>query len=488
MAHLLAQTLVLSLGAVALALPLAQGMIGATDALFRASAEDGPPHWMRFDLDAPLVAAAVAAAVVTALLTGILPALRAGAASGQTLHQGGRVASGSAFVRVSRLLVVGEIALSCVLLIAAATIVQSIRDLERFDLGMRTDGVLTARIGLFEGKYPDDTAIRAYAAALLRALRADPAVVDATLSSSLPGLMGENVDVLPPGVPMPPGGLPNPGHSAVDAGFFATMGATLVAGRAFTDADRADAAPVMIVDETFVRRFVPDGRAVGRAFVVDPLDETPVTATVVGVVRPIQMEDVDDAIEPAVLTPFAQRPARFFSVLVRTRGAPAAFGERLRAIVGALDADTPAYWIRTYDDVLREATFGERVLVRVFGGFGLVALLLAAAGLYGVVAFSVAQRTREIGVRRALGESDGSVLATVGARSAVQVLAGLALGALGGVPFARLLAASINQPVDGAVAGWLAVIGLLALVAAVAVLVPARRALQVDPIVALRHE
>lgn len=486
--QLLAQTSLLAALALLLALPLAHWMVGATEALFRQSLEDGPPHWMHFSLDGRVLALAVGAAALTALLTGILPALRAGAEGGGLVRESERGGGGALFARASRALVVGEIALSCALLIAAAVLVEAVQRLDRFDLGLRTDRVLTARVGLFPERFADDVAVRRYVDALLLSLRSDPAVVDATVSSSLPGLMGENIDVLAEGMPPPAGGMPNPGYSAVDEGFQRAMGATLVEGRFFGPEDNADSAPVAVVDAEFAARLAPDGEALGRRFVLDPLGAGMHAVTVVGVVRPLQMDDIDDTREPSVLVPFAQRPARFFSVLVRTRAEPAGFAARLSELAAAVDADTPVYWVRTYDTVLHEATFGERVLVRVFGAFGAVALLLAAAGLYGVIAFSVGQRTREIGVRRALGAPDRRVLSTVAGRSAWQIGAGLALGVLLGVPFAQMLAAPISHVVQVTPASTLVVVLALAAVAALATWIPARRALRIEPLAALRHE
>ena len=484
---LLAQTGLLALVALALALPLASALLHGTLALFAASAQDGPPGWMQFGIGMPVVALAVAATAATVLAAGVLPAMRAASSRDLALREGGRGTDGG-FARASRWLVSGEIAASCALLIAAAVMVQAVRHMDRFDLGMRTDGVLTARVALFEGGYPDEAALREYAQRLLAELRADPAVVSASLGTSLPGLMGDNLDVLAQGAALPRDGLPNPGYSAVDPEFFSGMGLELVAGRFLAETDRADTDPVIVVDQTFVERIAGGGDVVGKRFVVDPLAPGARTATVVGVVRPVQMEDIDDAREPAFFAPWTQDPGRYFSIFVRTRGEPLAYAQRLREIAASLDGDTPMYWLRDYDQVLREATFGERVLARIFGAFGAVALLIAAAGLYGVVAFAVGQRTREIGVRRALGAPDGRVLRAVAGRSAIQVFAGLALGVALGIPFARLLAAQIPEAAQGAGAAGAAVVLLLAAVAAAAAWLPARRALRIEPLAALRHD
>jgi hypothetical protein len=301
--------------------------------------------------------------------------------------------------------------------------------------------------------------------------------------------MGANVDVLERGAPVPANGIANVGSSAVDAGFARAMGATIVAGRFFEAADRDSGERRIVVDETFVRQFVPDGNAVGRRFVLDPAGgESRREATVIGVIRPVQMDDIDDQREASVFELFGQSPARYFSVLLRARGSSLDLSDHLMQIAAGIDPDTPVYWLRSYEQVLNEATFGVRMLGRIFSGFGVIALLMAAAGLYGVVAFAVAQRTREIGLRRALGAPDARVLASVAGRNLIQVGAGLALGLALGLPFARWLASPIAHLAGVEASAWLSVVGALALTSMLAVWLPARRALRVDPMVALRHD
>lgn len=482
-AHLLAQTSLLAGLALLIALPLAQGLIVATLAVFRNTSEDGPPQWMRFELDGRMLAFAAACALATAVVTAVLPALRAGNAGGS----GARVHSGRGFARASRVLVVGEVALSCALLIAAAVMTQAVMRLDRFDLGFDTTRVLTARIALFEGRYPDAASIRGYQQRLRERLQRDPEVESVTLSTSLPGLIGEDVDVLERGLPRPPEGLPNVGYSQVDEHFAQAAGLQLVEGRFLERRDFAPGERAIVVDQTFAARFGHEGRVLGTRFLLESAGGGEREATVVGVVRPVQMDDIDDPLQPSVFDPLTGAP-RHFSVLVRTRGTPDAYADGLMRAVAEVDPDTPAYWVRGYDAVLQEATLGVRMLSRIFGGFGLVALLLAAAGLYGVVAFAVAQRTREIGVRRALGAPDARVLASVGGRSLGQVGLGLVLGMALGLPFAWTLAAPLAHLVQVEASAWLWVLVTLAVVALFAVWLPARRALRVEPMSALRQD
>ena len=191
---------------------------------------------------------------------------------------------------------------------------------------------------------------------------------------------------------------------------------------------------------------------------------------------------------PTMLVPLRQDPGRIVSLAIRTRGDPASFAPRLAEIMREVDADTPLYWVRDYRTIIESVTYGERVIAQWFGAFGLVALLLAGAGLYGVMAFSVGQRIREIGVRRALGAPDARVLRSLFARSLVQLGLGLAIGLAIGIPFTNALTGALKAIERGNAGVVLAALAVLVAAALLATLIPARRALRVDPMVALRYE
>jgi predicted permease len=484
--HLLSQSLLLAGIACVIALPL--GWLGAhwVEQVFR-NAEEGPPHWMHFGIDANLIGFAVLAALATGIVSGLLPALRVGTGVNDALRDDSRAVAGGAFARISRGLVIGEIALSCVLLVAAGVLVRGIGGYETRDFGIDPRGLLTARVGLPEAAYADGARQVALFERLGERLRAEPGVVAAGLGTTLPGLISDGYRIAPfgaapddPRVPVYAGNI--------DDHFATTYRLRLEQGRLFDSSDRADTTPVAIVDRTFAERFADGGPVLGRRFVLDPDDPASDTVTVVGVIAGVQLDDLDDDARPAMLMPLRQQPARFASVAVRTRGDPGAFATRLVEIVREVEPDAPAYWVRTYDRVVREAVFGQWVLARLFTAFGLVALFLAAAGLYGVIAFSVRQRTREIGVRRALGAPTARLLRGLLGRCAWQVGMGLALGLVFAWPFASLLVGPLRGFDPAAPRVYALVLGALALVAIAAILVPARRALRIDPLIALRHE
>jgi predicted permease len=487
-AHLLAESLLLSLFATVLALLLARAGVSWQQSLMRQS--ESFPQWLHFDIDRTVVLFALGAALLTAVVTGVLPALRAGdmAAAGN-LRDGTRSVGGGSFARVSRVLVIGEVALSCALLICVGTLVRGILALDHVDLGIDTHHLLTARVALSTNAYPAAAdQLRVYER-LAGRLREDPQVIDATVGTALPGTYYNEVhDVLPSGIVAADGALPQVYSGAVDEHFRGAYGVKLEQGRFFDSRDRADSPRVAIVDRTFVERFGAGESVLGRQFRLDPRNPEGTTFTVVGVIDALTLDTPGYAAQPAMLVPLSQNMYYIASIAVRTRGEPLGFAPRLDSIMHEVDADAPLYWVRDYPAVISSMTVAERTLARSFAAFGVLALILAAAGLYGVLAYAVGQRTREIGVRRALGALDGQVLRNVLGRSLLQLGVGLAIGVAAGIPFAHRLTASLQSigPIQpGVVLGALAV---LILAAALATFVPARRALRVDPTVALRHE
>lgn len=486
--HLLVQSLVFSCVATIIALPLAQVGVSWLATILRES-PSGPPRWLRFDLDGTVVALVIGVAVFTALATGLLPAWRAGKeAVAGTLRDGARGATAGSFARLSKILVVGEIALSCALLISVGTMVRGIEALDHIDIGMDTAPVLTARLGLFTNAYPTGAdQLRLYER-LTDALRADSQVVEASAATVLPLRVSANRDVLPEGTPFDGNAVPPTGYGAVDDHFLAAYSIQLLKGRFFDARDTANGQRVAVVDSQFAARYAAGGDVVGRRFRLDARTADGPTLTVIGVIAPIKLNSPGDVAQPVMLAPLRQDPARFVSLAVRVRGTPDAFAPRLNAIMHQVDADTPLYWVRDYATVIREATFGERVVAQLFGVFGVIALVLAAAGLYGVMAFSVGQRTREIGVRRALGAPAGQVLRSIFGRAGWQIGIGLAVGVAAGLPLARLLSGALHSITTSDSLAVVTALAVLMAASAVAVIVPARRALRVDPIEALRHE
>jgi predicted permease len=487
--QLLAQAALLSLVATFVALALAQAALSWQQALLRES--EFTLTWLRFDIDGTVVALAFAAALFTSLVSGLLPALHAAnAAPSAGLQDGGARSVGSArFARVSRVLVVGEVALSCALVVCVGTLVRGINALEHFDLGIDTDHLLTARVLLPAGAFPSAAEQLRLYDRIGERLRSDPAVVDASVGTALPGTYYNwTRDVVPVGADLGEAELPTTALAAVDDHFLGAFGVRLQEGRFFNSGDAADGARVAVADRTFAERYGDGHSIVGRQFRLDPRGAEDTTVTIVGVSAPVMLNAPGSAPPPGLFMPLRQLPFKIASIAVRTRGDALAFAPHLVEAMREVDGDTPIYWVRDYAAILHSMSFSERTVAQSFEMFGLVALLLAGAGLYGVMAFAVGQRTREIGVRRALGATRWTVLRNLFARNLVQLAIGLALGLGVGVPFSHQLSASLRTIEPGGAGVVLGALLVLGGAAVLAVIVPARRALRVDPMTALRHE
>jgi putative ABC transport system permease protein len=487
-AHLLAESVLLTFSATVIAFVLARAGVAWQQSVM--SQTEYYPQWLRFDIDATVLFLAFGAALLTALAAGLLPALRAGDfAIASDLRDGARSIASGSFARASRVLVVGEIALSCALLICVGTLVRGIGAIDRTNLGIEPAHLLTARVALSTHAHPTPAdQLRVYERISLR-LREETDVVDATVGTPLPGTIYNSFhDVLPAGTAPGTGTLPQLYSGAVDPHFLVAYGIKLESGRFFDSRDRVDSEKVAVVDRTFVDRLGDGAAVLGRRFRLDPRDPDGATVTIVGVISALTLETPGNQPSPAMLRPLGQDMFRIASIAVRTRGDPLAFAPRLTTIMHEIDADAPLYWVRDYAAVIRDSTVSERVIAKSFGVFGAIALALAAAGLYGVMVFTVSRQTREIGVRRALGAPARQVLAHVFGRSALQLGIGLALGVVAGIPLARLVTRSFQDMPSADFAAVLGALGVLVVAAAIAIAVPVRRALRVDPAVALRHE
>jgi len=485
----LAESLALSVIATGLGLWLAQLGCQWVMAMF-AAAEESPNYFFDPHVDGRMVAYAAVAAVLTALVSGLAPAWRARSQGlNAQMRDGERGAPGGGFARFSRGLVVGEIALCVVLLSGAVVLGQTLRELMNFDLGTREDParILTGRVALFPEAYPEAKDQLALFERVAARLRAEPGVEAVSYAGILPGDLGDGTMVRPEGAPETE--APTYAYSgAVDDQFAATYGVPLVAGRWFDARDQADSAKVVVVDQRFVDRLLGGGDALGKRVRLDPGDAGSPWRTIVGVTGPLHVEDVDDTRRPLVLVPIRQSPERFVSFAVRLGTPPLAFAPQFAAAVRAEDPNTPVYWVRTFERVIEKGRVGQTILAQIFVGFGALGLLLAGAGIYGVLSFTVTQRTREIGLRRAVGASARDVTRTIAGRSAWQVGVGLVVGLVLGVPWALLLG---SQNPDGGSVGvgtFFLVVGTILVAATVATFVPTRRALAVDPMIALRHE
>lgn len=432
-------------------------------------------------------------AFLSCLLAGLIPALRAGGTHAQeALRNGNKGSHDGFFARVSRGLVIAEIALTVVLLVGAAMFIRGIDGMIRFDLGTSADAesVISGRVGIFETDYPRGVDQVRFFEGVVERLRQDPQVLAVSAASGQPGWnSGGGVELLPEGQAKPERGHVLADIAHTDAGFADVYGLRLREGRFFDSRDGADSTPVVIVDRRVADRLWPNRSPLGQQLVLNPDSETNRrTHSVVGVIDSLHLRPLNASRRGSVLVPMAQSPVRFATIAARVQGDAEAFAPSLARAVRDVDADVPAYWLRTQAESARLGRAGAVVLTQMFVIVGVLTLILAAAGLYGVMTFSVEQRTREIGIRRAIGADGNGVAGLVFRRVVRQLALGLAIGIGLALPWSALLAnpALNTRAYDPVI--FVGVVTLVVVVTALAALAPLSRALRVDPMAALRHE
>jgi predicted permease len=267
------------------------------------------------------------------------------------------------------------------------------------------------------------------------------------------------------------------------------LGIELLRGRWFDARENSASEPVVVIAQGFAQEVFPDTDPIGQQIMIgNPDSEDTRWHTIIGISEEVLMGELEEPHYPSVFVPLVQAPQRFLTVAVHTRGSPLAFSQALRETVREIDRDIPVYWVRTLDNFIWAGNFTSRIVSLLFGIFAFIAVVLSAAGIYGVLAYSVSQRTREIGMRRALGALDSRILNMVVGQGMLQLGVGLGIGLLGAVAFARLLSTMLHgvSPFDPLTLS--VVVLTLFVVAFVASLLPALRAMRVHPMEALRYE
>ncbi|HEX7186020.1 MAG TPA: ABC transporter permease [Thermoanaerobaculia bacterium] len=453
--------------------------------------ENATPYWMRFTLDGPVLLFTLAAAVVTGLLFGLAPALQAVKTDlNDTLKEGGRGAGGSVVRnRLRSALVIAEVALSLVLLVGASLFVRSFLNIQDADVGFDTRNLLTMRIYLPGDPYEEDEPKARRVEDVVRRLETIPGVEAVGASNNVPlGGGGGGGAVLFEGRPVTPGEEPLIYWAGVTPHFFRALGVPVKRGRDFNDEEGSKRSGVALVNETFVKKFFPDTEAIGRRFRIKE-EEKMDWVTIVGIVPDVANDNIDDeGIEASAYLSYPYQTARNTGLTIRTRRPVAEVIAAARAEIKASDANLPVFEVYTMDQVRRLGNWEFRFFGGMFTVFGLIALFLAAIGVYGVLSYSVSQRLREIGVRIALGARRRDVLRLVLGQGVGLALIGIGIGLLGAFGVTRV----ISSILYGISATDLVSFGLnsllLAAVAALASYVPADRAMRVDPLEALRDE
>ncbi|HYJ80137.1 MAG TPA: ABC transporter permease [Longimicrobiaceae bacterium] len=454
-----------------------------------AIASTDPPFWIDIRIDGPVLLFVLAITIFATLVSGVLPALRVSSGNvNEALKDESRGSSSMRGGVLSRVLVVMEVALSVALLVSAGLTIKTVTRLKSMDFGVPTD-VFTARVGLPESDYPDSASQVRFFEQLHQRLPELQGAEAVALGSGMPGgiqVGGEQIAIEGKQY-QNDRDYPDARSASITPGYFATFRVG-VDGRDFSAQDRAGSVPVAIVNASFARTHFGAQGAVGRRFRPGGAESTAPWLTIVGTVPDLYMDGPDNEEPEAFYTPFSQTPQRFMSVIARPRGEWGALTTPVRELVASIDPDLPIYFVSSLRGRIDEETWFYRVFGTIFIIFGFVALFLSAIGLYGVMAFNVSRRTREMGVRMALGASARHVVRLVLRQGLVQIAIGvviglfLALGLAWGLRIILLGEKWFDPPVF--------VVTVLVLVASgvAACMIPARRATRVDPMVALRYE
>ena len=451
------------------------------------------PAWMKFSIDWRVLAFTLGMTTATAILCGIVPGWQASKTDLMSVMKDGARGAGSLRKqRLRSLLVIGEVALAMTLLIGAGLIVKSLIRVRQINAGFNAAHVITAKVSLPETQYSAPAQRNNFFRQLLQRLTATPGVESAAVTSSLPlwdeGISGSGFYVEGRPEPKDISEIPIALHCAVSPGYFHTMGMRLIRGRDFNDGDVEGKEKVVIVDETIARRIFAGDDPIGRRIRFGGPKSGAQWLTIVGVAPAIRNYGLKKDAGMQAYQPYQQASGGNMAIVTRATGDPASLTTTMRDDVSALDKDLPLFDARSMAEVVAISMWDDKYLGILFGLFAALALCLAAVGIYGVVSYSVAQRTHEIGVRMTLGAQTGDVIRIIIRQGLTLASLGAAIG-LGGAALAAQLMKSLlfNVSAIDPATFTLLPLSLLA-VALAACWIPARRAAKVDPMIALRCE
>ncbi len=465
--------------------------------IVRVVAPPGIPRIDDIAVDPRAIAFTIAVAGITGLVFGLAPVLHFRKdTAGNVLRADGR--GGTAGIgrhRMRRTLVIAEVAVGLMLAVGAGLLAKSYQRLTAVDPGFNGDRVLTARISLPSQTYPTAADARQFYRQVFDEVRGLPGVVEVGGTNQLPlasrpGDWGVRIEGREE-ERLASGRRPWADWIIVSDGYFETLGVQVLDGRLYDRSDHDESAPVVVINETMAQRYWADGEAMGSRFHLSSTIDT-VFRTVIGIVRDVRHNNLRQEPRPQMYLPLGQFPsssdfvARALTMTIRTANEPTTIIPEMRQVVSALDSDVPLSNVRPMGQVITAATAGGQFNVMLFSGFGLLGLMLVSVGVYGIVSYTVTQRTRELGIRMALGASQAAVLALIVGQSVRVALVGIALGLLGAFTASRLITGMLFE-IDARDPVVFATVSLLLIVVTiVASYLPARRATTVDPTSALR--
>lgn len=475
-----------------LLLAIVAGVVGLilatwTIALLARVTHETVPRMAGLELDARVLGFSFLVSLLTGLIFGVMPALRSSKTELQeTLKDSSRTTTDAHGKRLRGMLVVAEVALSVALLVGAGLLVKSMFVLLRTDYNFNPEGVLTMELKMSSGRHQSVAELSRSLHRVMDNVKTVPGVKSATLTTTLPGLGDWQTDIAVEGYKQAPGEvLINVDWSIVSADYFQTMNVPILEGRTFTRDEDEQGKPVVLVDETLARRFWPNQSAVGKRIGYD----SPTQHVIIGVVKQVRIYGSERKPLIKIYTPFGRFAQRNSRLSIRSSTSdPESLSAAVVRAVHEVDKDLPVVGVTAFEDILAEEASTRRFNAMLFSVFAALALVLAATGLYGVLAYSVSQRTHEVGIRMALGAGRRDVLRLFMGQGMRLVVLGLVIGLAGAFAVTRLMSSLLFGVSTTDTATFLVVALVLTAVGVLACYLPARRATRVDPLVALRYE